>query len=184
MGGNLPATKIIGGVTFNANEVKASTERVVNNKPKGGGIHSDFKQYTEYTVELRDGTTLIFAQQDEYRKAKVEFAPNGSVNFYSLYDAEIIDTDKDDIYNLIGCKFTHVEAARSKTETVVSGGGCTRKKEHKVDVSLDHDQINAFDRAWSADLGLNHYDARRSENNYAKVYQQTEDVRGSGINGN
>ena len=98
----------IGGVSFSKAEV---AQQDVKTKDKTGkdGIR---EQYKEYTVTLKDGTKITYAEQDAKRKAAVDIQDDGSINFFGLSNATITDTEKDDTYKLIGCEFTRVNAER------------------------------------------------------------------------
>ena len=104
----------IGGIAFSKNEVaKKSVELKERTTDKG-----TWEQYKEYTVTLKDGTTLIYNEQDLDRKAAVDIQSDGSVNMYGLSHAKIADNQgKDDMYRLFGCEFTRVEAYDSSTFT-------------------------------------------------------------------
>lgn len=80
--------KIIGGVAFESSELVKAYEDKEKNK---------------YTVQLKDGTTIIFPEQEYGREAEVRRTPEGRVDFRGLKDAVIIDTPKNDIYRLMGC---------------------------------------------------------------------------------
>ena len=68
-----------------------------------------FKTSTTYVATLNDGTVVKYPEQKpiEYKDGseppKIKRNKDGSIDFIGLQDAKIIDTPKNDKYNLIGC---------------------------------------------------------------------------------
>lgn len=85
----MSGVKIIGGVAFQAEEIVKAYENPENNK---------------FTVEMKDGTVIIYPAQAYEQEAEVRRTPEGRIDFRGLYNAVIIDTPKDDVYRLMGCK--------------------------------------------------------------------------------
>lgn len=106
MTGEVQAEKITyGGVTFDKAQVKHMTSTTENN-------------VTKYSVWLNDGTKLTYKDTPTDRNANVkQFGlENGKTRteFSGLSRAEIRDTENDDVYFLMGCEFTTVDADRKK----------------------------------------------------------------------
>ena len=106
MAGEIQAEKITyGGVTFDKNQIKHMTSTTENN-------------VTKYSVWLNDGTQLTYKDTPTDRNANVKQfeLENGKTRteFSGLSRAEIKDTPKDDVYFLMGCEFTNVDADRKK----------------------------------------------------------------------
>lgn len=91
--------KIVGGCAFHEDELVKAYENPEKNK---------------YTVEMKDGTTIIYPMQEYEREAEVRKTPEGRVDFKGLKDAVIIDTPKNDVYRLMGCCNVLVNADNSK----------------------------------------------------------------------
>lgn len=78
-----------------------------------------FNNYTLYTATLVDGTIVTYRDQplpseNDGIMPEIKKNKDGSFDFIGLYNVQIKDTPKDDMYNLLGCQFTHVDAARGK----------------------------------------------------------------------
>lgn len=87
--------KTIGGITYNIYDIK--------NSHNIDGT---------YTVTLKDGTKLIYPEQELSREAEVVFDRSGRIDFKGFYGVEIKDTPKNDSYRLMGCENVTLEAAR------------------------------------------------------------------------
>lgn len=75
-----------------------------------------FQTYKQYTATLVDGTVVTYREQPPINKndgvlPEIKKNNDGSFDFIGLYRANIKDTPKDDMYNLLGCHFTHVDAS-------------------------------------------------------------------------
>ena len=116
----------IGGVKFSKTEV-AKKEVKTKEKTSDKGT---WEQYKQYTVTLKDGTKVVYTEQPNERQAAIDIQDAGSINFYGLEDATIKDTEKDDTYRLMGCKFTNVIA---KDDGILGFG-------------KDKDKINTYNR--------------------------------------
>ena len=103
----------IGGVSF-ANGIVAQQQVSNVDKTTDKGTWTQVKYYT---VTLRDGTKLAYEQQADSRNATVQILDDGSVNFAGLSNANIVDTEKNDVYRLLGCEFTTVDSYRTKKGT-------------------------------------------------------------------
>lgn len=121
---NKPISVMVGGVKYDANDVKShSTTRGML---KFDGVYADAEFHE---VVLKDGTKVTYNsslkkgdwnntnERNLAGQAEVQIEKDGTVNFKGLHHAQITDTPKDDTYRLLGCEFTHVEAARTKDET-------------------------------------------------------------------
>lgn len=95
----------IGGVTYDNREI-AKKESVRKADTNDSGL---WEEYNEYKVTLKDGTKLVYNEQNEDRKATVDVFDTGMVAFYGLLGAEIQGTDKRDSYFLSGCEETTVD---------------------------------------------------------------------------
>lgn len=87
--------RTVGGVTYDEKELVKAYENPEQNK---------------YTVELKDGTVIIYPMHDFAREAEVVRSPEGRLDFKGLKDAVVIDTPKNDIYRFMGCNNIIVNA--------------------------------------------------------------------------
>ncbi|MBQ8167826.1 hypothetical protein IJZ97_00205 [bacterium] len=125
----------IGGVTYQPEHVKHHSESTTKQIDNSGNISI----HTTYNVELNDGTTLTYGQQNLDRKASV-FQKENETQFFGLSNAKITDTPKEDVYKLFGCEFTTVDANREEEEKVKLPGSF-RHSNYKLNVSTDSDTI-------------------------------------------
>ena len=121
----------LGGVQYERSDLKAHSY-TTKTRTNASGI---FEEYKEYTVALKDGTVLRYEAQDESRQAAVDL-DGDKVKFFGLYKANITDTYKNDVYELMGCEFTSVNADRKQS-------GCSSHK------SADWDSIKTNNRTLS-----------------------------------
>lgn len=73
----------------------------------------------KYTVELKDGTTIIYPEQPYEREVEVFVTPEGRVDFKGFENAVIIGTNRDDVYRLMGCSNVVINADSGKDRDVV-----------------------------------------------------------------
>lgn len=105
----------IGNVSFNKNEVSSYSVKKLNEENENGpGTHAVEK----YCVILKDGTEVQYPSQNNSH-ASVFMSQDGTVNFMALNKAKIIDTEKDDKYNLEGCKYTQIFANRGNDKDII-----------------------------------------------------------------
>ena len=112
-----------GGVTFDRNQVKETSSKTKKN-------------VTTYYVSLNDGTELTYREVPREREAFVELEKRNDktfINFFGLTNAKIKDTEDNNIYTLMGCEFTTIDADRQI--------GKPFERE-----SLDKDYIYIYDR--------------------------------------
>ena len=120
---NKPNSIMVGGVKFDAKDVKSySTTKGTLTRP----LDNVYQDSEHHEVVLRDGTKLEYdstlGDDDCYnsnrrhleRQAEVQFEKDGTINFKGLSGVTIRDTQQDDMYKLLGCEFTTVDAARTK----------------------------------------------------------------------
>lgn len=114
--------KKTGGVEFGEGTLRKLTSKEKRVKDDNGV----FQKYIEYTAILTDGTVVKYeAQKPLMGKNGAELQPSikknkdGSFDFTGLRCAVIKDTPKNDLYNLLGCEFTEVHAARGKDKDVI-----------------------------------------------------------------
>lgn len=121
----------VGGVLYQADQVKSHSSSTNTRVDDSGNVSA----FTTYYVELKDGTKLTYEAQDASRKATV-FQNKGNTKFFGLTNAQITDTPKDDVYFLMGCEFTKIDADRTTEEGFLT----------KDTVSADTDRIIVKDR--------------------------------------
>lgn len=116
-------TITFGGVTFNKNHIKEN-------------FSTTKKNVTTYYVSLNDGTELTYKEVPREREAFVDLESRNNktfINFFGLTNAKIKDTEENNIYTLMGCEFTTIDADRQ------IGGPFKRE-------SIDKDYIYIHDR--------------------------------------
>lgn len=91
--------KIVGGIAFREKDLLKAYENPDKDK---------------YTVEMIDGTTLIYPAQSAAQEAEVKRSAEGRVDFRGLKDAKIVDTKRNDVYRLMGCENVLVDADNAK----------------------------------------------------------------------
>ncbi len=84
-----------------------------------GGVSIDEDIIHKYNVTadvceitLKQGTHIIYRNQPSSRHAEITQTLNKRIDFKGLVDATIIDTEKNDIYRLLGCENVAVCADR------------------------------------------------------------------------
>ena len=84
-----------------------------------GGVRIDEDIINKYNIStdvceitLKQGTHIIYRGQLPARHAEITQTLNKRIDFKGLVDATIIDTEKNDIYRLLGCENVAVCADR------------------------------------------------------------------------
>lgn len=131
--GGKPATKstpeflTFGGVKFNSSDVvyfKESPISLPQWRADSKNGKDNYKDAIKYEVTLKDGTKMTWNSEflgfdhTNANKAEVVIENDGTVNFKGLNGVEITDTPNNDKYRLLGCGYTHIEAARSKEKSL------------------------------------------------------------------
>lgn len=84
-----------------------------------GGVRVDENIILKYNIAadvceitLKQGTHIIYRSQPSSRHAEITQSLSKRIDFKGLVDATIIDTEKNDIYRLLGCENVAVCADR------------------------------------------------------------------------
>lgn len=123
-GETAPEFMTIGGVKFNSADVIEFSESPICETHDYGEGKKTYEDVTKYEVTLKDGTKMTWTsglsrdKSNLKNKAEVSFEKDGTVNFKGLNGVEITDTPNDDKYRLLGCEYTHINAARSKEKAL------------------------------------------------------------------
>lgn len=155
MGGRVDGFVNIGGVNFQRDAIKVNRyglavtgpDIVVVSKPD-----EKFKAVMEYSVTLKEGTTITFPKQEDGKHAFVSVSCKGGnyeqpnkIEFNSLNGAKITDTKNDDVYELWRCTNTNVNAKRDSVTThgYMSGPGIAYHEYDRTH-SVDRDKIKVI----------------------------------------
>ena len=156
MTGRIDGFVNIGGVNFQKDAIKVNKyglavsgpDIVVTSKPD-----DKFRAEMEYSVTLKDGTTVTYPEQEDGKHAFVSVSCKGGnyeqpnrIFFNSIDGARITDTPKDDVYELWRCTNTNVNAKRDSVTThgYMSGPGVVYH-EYERTHSEDKDKIKVVD---------------------------------------
>lgn len=142
----------IGGVNFQKDAIKVNKyglavsgpDIVVTSKPD-----EKFRAVKEYSVTLKDGTSVTYPEQEDGKHAFVSVSCKGGdyyypnlIEFNSINGARITDTPNDDVYEIRHCTNTNVNAKRDYVTIhgYMSGPGVVYH-EYEKNHSEDNDNI-------------------------------------------
>lgn len=100
-----------GGVTF----AEGTLKKIEVKEERRKNLEGFMENFKIYTASLTDGTIVTYEKQSLYEegsglvvKPQIVKNKDGSIDFIGLNGAQIYDTSKDDMYNLMGCSFSDV----------------------------------------------------------------------------
>ena len=133
------------GITFRKDQL--SEKQFFNGKPfvsnAGIVVPMNGAGYETYSVTLKDGTKVQYAEQPAENKANIEIGKSGAVYFNGVSNAMVYDTPDNDRYGFCSCSDVSVFAKREKTIPVGhSRGGGVSYGEHDITISDDKDRID------------------------------------------
>ena len=127
---NLPKTpgEITGGVVFAKGTLKNLEIKEVRIEDADGTFKSGKKE-KKYWATLTDDTVVVYSEQEplegkngELTSPTIKRNKDGSIDFNGLRHAIILDTSKNDKYNIMGCSDTAVGAGLGKDSDVINAG--------------------------------------------------------------